>query len=58
MTRALSLTCIVNVDVAAVVGVPDSVPPCDTDNPAGRVPDDTLQLYGGVPPEAARGCGV
>jgi hypothetical protein len=49
-----SLTCIVKIEVAAVVGVP-VIAPVDAVrfNPAGSDPDETLQLYGVTPPFAA-----
>ena len=48
-----SLTWTVKLLVPEVVGVPEIVPPVERVNPAGRVPDTTDHLYGGVPPVAA-----
>jgi hypothetical protein len=42
----------VNAEEPAVAGVPEIAPPALIDNPAGRLPDVTDQLYGGVPPVA------
>ena len=51
---ALSETCTVTFAAPAVVGVPVMAPAVLSDSPAGRVPLFTLQLYGAVPPVAAR----
>ncbi len=51
---AESVTVMVKVDVAAVVGVPVITPAVLMDSPAGRVPEVTAQVYGAVPPLAAR----
>jgi hypothetical protein len=49
-----SLTCAVKVNVPETLGVPLIAPvELFSDNPPGRAPAVTLQLYGGVPPEAA-----
>ncbi len=54
--EAESVTVIVNVDVAAVVGVPKRTPDVLKVRPAGRVlPPATVQVNGVVPPVAARG---
>jgi hypothetical protein len=39
-------------ELPAAAGVPEIAPPALIDNPAGRLPDVTDQLYGGVPPVA------
>ena len=44
---------IAKVDVPLAVGVPDSTPALESVSPAGRLPDETVQLYGVVPPVAA-----
>ena len=49
---AASLTCAVNVDVPAAVGVPERTPVAERLSPAGSVPLVMLQLYGLVPPLA------
>src|ERR1700733_2210391 len=49
-----SVACTVNVEVPAVVGVPEMVPSLASDSPAGSDPEVTDQLYGLVPPEADR----
>ena len=50
-----SVAFIVNVYEPAVLGVPDSCPLAEfRDSPAGRLPDILDQLYGEVPPTAAR----
>src|SRR3990172_5132546 len=50
-----SLTCTVKVDVPVVVGVPDMTPvEGSRAKPAGRVPDETDQVYGIFPPTAVR----
>ena len=51
---ALSETWRVRFAAPAVVGVPAMTPAVLSDSPAGRVPLFTLQLYGAVPPVAAR----
>ena len=51
-TESLDLT--VKVAVPAIVGVPLKTPAVDRVNPAGKGPVVTLQLYGAVPPAAAR----
>ena len=55
-TDALSVTFTVKLLDPAVPGVPDIVPPADRVNPDGRVPTDTVHVYGGVPPAAASAC--
>jgi hypothetical protein len=50
----LSATCTVTFDVPALVGVPLITPALDRVTPAGSVPDVTVQLYGVVPPPAAK----
>src|SRR5512134_3616853 len=50
----LPVTWTVKLDVPTVVGVPLIVPPVDRLSPAGRLPAETDQLYGVVPPVAAR----
>ncbi len=49
-----SSTLTVNVDVPVVVGVPDIAPELFKLRPAGRLPEETDQVYGVVPPVAAR----
>jgi hypothetical protein len=51
---SLSVTFAVNVSAAtAVVGLPDITPVLDASvNPAGKLPELTLHVYGGVPPIA------
>jgi len=53
---ALSLTRAVKVLDPALVGVPEMLPPAESDNPAGRVPLASDQVYGDVPPDAASAC--
>ena len=48
---------IVKLDVAAVVGVPVIAPVAPfNDNPAGRLPADTLNVYEPLPPVALTVC--
>jgi hypothetical protein len=54
-TDALSVTFTVKLDDAALVGVPDIVPP-ESPSPAGRDPVETDHVYGGDPPVAFSGC--
>ena len=50
-----SVTCTVKVDVPLVVGVPDMTPVEGfRAKPAGRVPEETDQVYGDEPPTAVR----
>jgi hypothetical protein len=49
---AASLTVTVKLELPAAVGVPVIAPLAFIDNPFGRLPDVTDQLYGGVPPVA------
>ena len=52
---AESVAVTVKFQVPAVVGVPVIAPVDESsDNPAGSVPTVTLQVMGGVPPEACR----
>ena len=51
---ALSVTRMVKLEVPVDVGVPLIVPAMDNANPAGNDPEATAQLYGGVPPLAAK----
>ena len=53
---ALSVARTVKVLDPAAVGVPEMVPPVESVNPAGRVPVASVQVYGGVPPDAASAC--
>ena len=53
---ALSVTFTVKLLDSAVPGVPEIVPPVDKVNAAGRVPTDTVQVYGAVPLETASAC--
>ena len=48
-----SCTCIVKLDVPAVVGVPEIVAP-DKFKPAGKLPAIRLQVYGRTPPVAVK----
>jgi hypothetical protein len=52
----LSVTFTVKFDVPNAVGVPDMVPPAERVSPAGKVPTDTVQVNGGVPPTAFKLC--
>lgn len=52
----LSSTCTVKVAAAAAVGVPLIVPATESTRPAGREPAVKDQLYGAVPPLAAKVC--
>jgi hypothetical protein len=55
VTLALSVTCALKVYTARVVGVPLMAPVDEASvSPGGSVPELIDQLYGGVPPEAAR----
>ena len=49
---AESVTVTVKLELPAAVGVPAIPPAALIDNPFGRLPDVTVQLYGGVPPLA------
>jgi hypothetical protein len=49
---AASVTVTVKLKLPATVGVPEIAPLAFIDNPFGRLPDVTDQLYGGVPPVA------
>ena len=49
-----SVTCTVKLAVPAAVGVPLRTPPLLKLNPAGKLPDASDQLYGVVPPVAAK----
>ena len=52
---AESVTCAVKLEVPIAVGVPEMTPVAlVSDSPAGSEPLDIDQLYGGVPPLAAR----
>jgi hypothetical protein len=46
----------VKLSVPAAVGVPLIAPELLKLSPLGKLPEDTVQLYGGVPPEAERFC--
>jgi len=48
----LSVAVIVNDELPWVVGVPESTPESESDNPAGSVPDVTANVTGAVPPVA------
>jgi hypothetical protein len=49
-----SFTCTVKVEVPVFVGVPEITPvELAKVSPAGRLPDDTDQVYDGSPPVAA-----
>jgi hypothetical protein len=51
----LSVTWTMNVLAPAVVGVPEIIPvPDASDKPAGKLPEETAQVYGVTPPEADR----
>jgi hypothetical protein len=52
----LSVTCAVKVDVPAAEGIPVMLPPALSNRPAGSAPAVTAQLYGDVPPVAAKVC--
>ena len=49
-----SVTLAVKLKEPAVVGVPEIVPAAESDRPAGKAPEVMLQLYGVVPPLAAK----
>jgi spore coat protein U-like protein len=49
-----SSTVTVNAAEPTATGTPESLPALVKLKPAGRVPDETLQVYGAVPPEAAK----
>jgi len=49
-----SWTVTVNVAEPTAVGTPESAPAVLSVKPAGRVPDETLQVYGAVPPDAVK----
>ena len=55
-TVAASVTRTVKFDVPRRVGVPVTTPPAESDNPAGSVPEETVQVYGMVPPVAVSVC--
>jgi hypothetical protein len=48
----LSVAVIVNEELPWAVGVPESTPDTESDNPAGRVPDVTANVTGAAPPVA------
>jgi hypothetical protein len=51
----LSVTAAVRVDVPLWVGTPETIPvDCARDNPAGNLPVAIDQMYGAVPPPAAK----
>jgi hypothetical protein len=47
-----SVAVTVKFDVPGIVGVPETSPADDNDNPAGSVPAVTANVYGDVPPLA------
>lgn len=49
-----SVTRTVNAVVPVCVGVPEITPELEMTNPAGKLPFVTAQLYGPVPPVAAK----
>jgi hypothetical protein len=49
-----SVASTVNEESPAAVGVPEIAPVAASVKPVGRAPDDTLQLYGAVPPATER----
>jgi hypothetical protein len=49
-----SVTLAVKLKEPAVVGVPEIVPVAESVRPAGKAPEVMLQLYGVVPPLAAK----
>ena len=49
-----SVTSTVNEEFPAADGVPEMAPVAASVKPTGSVPDSTLQVYGAVPPVAAR----
>jgi hypothetical protein len=55
-TEALSVTFTVTFAGPAFVGVPETTPPAERFRPAGKDPADTVQEYGGVPPDAPSDC--
>ena len=52
----LSVTFTVKLNVPALPGAPDIVPPAFKLTPAGKLPDAMDQEYGGVPPVAESPC--
>jgi hypothetical protein len=51
-----SVTVAVKAEVPAAVGAPAITPPEESVRPAGKAPDVTAQVYGGVPQQADRAC--
>lgn len=51
---SLSATLAVKVLVPVAVGVPEMTPAVLMDKPAGSAPEDMVNVYGAIPPEAAR----
>lgn len=49
-----SSTVTVNVAEPTAVGTPERTPAVLKVKPAGKVPDETLQVYGAVPPDAVK----
>ena len=49
---AESVTLTVNVELPAVLGVPEIAPPALIDRPPGKLPESIAHAYGGTPPEA------
>src|SRR5438105_3224839 len=56
VVEELSVNRMVKVETPVVVGVPVITPEADSVNPAGKVPEVIDQVYGGLPPDAARVC--
>jgi len=52
--EAESVTLAVKLKVPVAVGVPEIIPEEPRVRPVGRVPEERDQVYGVVPPEAAR----
>ena len=50
---SLSATLMVKLLVPVVVGVPEIAPAALKERPAGKEPDDTVKVYGAIPPDAA-----
>jgi hypothetical protein len=53
---AASVTLAVKVKLPVAVGVPVSAPPVVNVNPAGSAPEETVHVYGSVPPLANKVC--
>jgi hypothetical protein len=54
LAPTLSVTDALKANVPEVAGVPLIIPVIPRERPGGNIPEVTVQVYGGVPPWAAR----